>query len=253
MLAVEATAKHTSQATAPSVGRRSGYNSDAARELPAYTLVESSRYLRIPLRTVHNWAFGSSYSTAGGRRQTHRLIVPADEPRHLLSFVNLLELHVLSGLRREHNLKMPAIRTALDYLRREYKSKRPLIDEEMFSHEGSLLVEKYGQLVNASQDGQLAMHRAMGIHLRRIERDDRGVILRLYPFTRKHASTAALVDQPQIIVIDPSVVFGRPVIAGSRMPTAEVADRYLAGDSVSTLAEDYGRSPEEIDSSLAAI
>jgi uncharacterized protein (DUF433 family) len=97
------------------------------------------------------------------------------------------------------------------------------------------------------------MHRAMGIHLRRIERDDRGVILRLYPFTRKHASTAALVDQPQIIVIDPSVVFGRPVIAGSRVPTAEVADRYLAGDSVSTLAEDYGRSPEEIDSSLAEI
>lgn len=226
------------------------YSSRPAREIPAYTLVESARYLRIPLRTVHNWAFGHSYATASGKRTANRLIDPADPQRHLLSFVNLLELHVLSGLRREHQLKMPAIRTALSYLRREYKSSRPLIDEEMFTHEGSVLVQKYGQLVNASKEGQLAMHRAMGIHLQRIERDEKGIILRLYPFTRKHANTDVLVQQPQIIAIDPAIVFGRPVIAGTRVATTEVAERYLAGDSVSSLAEDYGRSQEEIEEAI---
>lgn len=226
------------------------YTSQNARALPAYTVVESSRYLRIPLRTVQNWAFGSSYPTAVGRRHAARLIEPAEPERHLLSFDNLLELHVLGGLRRDHKLKMPAIRSALNYLRREYRSDRPLLDEEMFTHEGSVLIEKYGRLVNASQEGQLAMHREMGIHLQRIERDEHGMILRLYPFTRRRSDSTGLLDQPQLVAIDPMVAFGRPVITGSRVPTAEVADRYLAGDSVSALAEDYGRSPEEIEEAI---
>ena len=228
----------------------SKYREVSARELPAYTVMESARYLRIPHRTLQNWAFGSSYLTTSGRRIARPLIEPADPGRHLFSFVNLLELHVLNGLRREHQLKMPAIRSAVDFLRREYESTHPLIDEEMFAHSGSLLVEKYGQLVNASRQGQLAMHRVLGLHLERIERDENKIAVRLFPFTRKKMDADALVDQPRVIAIDPDVAFGRPVIAGSRVATAEVAQRYLGGDSISGLAEDYGRAPVEIEEAI---
>jgi uncharacterized protein (DUF433 family) len=47
-------------------------------------------------------------------------------------------------------------------------------------------------------------------------------------------------------VIDPEVAFGRPVLASTGIPTAIIADRLKAGESVNELASDYGRSQEEI-------
>ena len=82
-------------------------------------------------------------------------------------------------------------------------------------------------------------------HLKRIERDEHGVAIRLFPFTRRRDEAAAP-DAPRIISIDPAVAFGRPVIAGSRVPTAEVAERFKAGESPRELAEDFGRKEEEI-------
>ena len=48
----------------------------------------------------------------------------------------------------------------------------------------SVFVDHYGDLVNASQEGQLAMRQLVEAHLQRIERDVTG-ILRLFPLTRK--------------------------------------------------------------------
>src|SRR5437773_2676603 len=76
-------------------------------------------------------------------------------------------------------------------------------------------------------------------HLRRIERDERGIAVRLFPFTRRADSVTA--EAPRIIAIDPAIAFGRPVIAGSRVPTVEVAERFKAGESPRELVEDFGR------------
>jgi len=48
-------------------------------------------------------------------------------------------------------------------------------------------------------------------------------------------------------IIDPYVYFGRPVLVGTGIPTAVIADRYKAGDSVDDLANDYGRQWLEIE------
>ena len=75
----------------------------------------------------------------------------------------------------------------------------------------------------------------LAAHLRRVERDASGLAVRLYPFTRKRQP-----DEPRIIVIDPSVSFGRPTIAGTGIATTIVAERYKAGESIDELAKDYG-------------
>jgi len=51
-------------------------------------------------------------------------------------------------------------------------------------------------------------------------------------------------------VIDPRVAFGRPVIAGSGIPTAEVAERFNAGESINDLARDYERAPADIEEAI---
>jgi hypothetical protein len=40
--------------------------------------------------------------------------------------------------------------------------------------------------------------------------------------------------------MDPRIEFGRPVLKSSAVPTAVIADRYKAGESIADLAEDYG-------------
>ncbi len=74
------------------------------------------------------------------------------------------------------------------------------------------------------------MRALLSAYLKRIERDDAGLAIRLFPFTPRLSQ-----DSPRLISIDPRVAFGRPVIAGTRIPTVEIAERYKAGDSIATL------------------
>jgi uncharacterized protein (DUF433 family) len=50
-----------------------------------------------------------------------------------------------------------------------------------------------------------------------------------------------------IIVIDPRIRFGRPVLDGTGIRTEIVIDRFRADEPIESLAADYGRSQEEIE------
>jgi uncharacterized protein (DUF433 family) len=221
------------------------YRGRNPRELPAYDAFDASRYLRIPENTIRAWLFGRRYpKRTGGSGWTRPLIDVADSDRHLLSFVNLVELHVLDAMRRHHQLEMSKIKKTIEYMKEKFGTPRPLVDEVMETDGKHVFVNKYGSLVNVSQDGQLAMEALIEAHLRRIERDERGIAVRLFPFTRRVESVNA--EAPRIIAIDPAIAFGRPVISGSRVPTVEVAERFKAGESPRELAEDFGRKEDEI-------
>lgn len=226
------------------------YRGRDPRQIPAYTIFDASRYLQIPERTIRNWAYGYRYATqAGGRRHTAPLIEIESSADHDLSFFNLIELHVLSALRREHQVQMPKIRSAVDYLKKELRSARPLIDEEMETDGTNIFVTKLGSLINVSQNGQLAMKALLQAHLMRIERDSEGLAKRLFPFTRRRAELKdadRIAHAPRIVAMDPSIAFGRPVIAGSRVPTIEIFERFNAGESPEDLAADFGRRLDEI-------
>ena len=73
-----------------------------------------------------------------------------------------------------------------------------------------------------------------------MERDAKGVPIKLYPFMRSHP----LREQPRSVVIDPRVSFGRPVVAGTGIPTVVLAEQFKAGDPVPELAKEYGASEE---------
>jgi uncharacterized protein (DUF433 family) len=48
-----------------------------------------------------------------------------------------------------------------------------------------------------------------------------------------------LADEPKVIAMDPYVSFGRPVLEGTGITTAIIAERYKAGESIEELARDY--------------
>jgi uncharacterized protein (DUF433 family) len=50
--------------------------------------------------------------------------------------------------------------------------------------------------------------------------------------------------------MDPYVSFGRPVLAGTGITTAIIAERYKAGESIEELARDYDRVPHDIQEAI---
>ncbi|WP_241392556.1 DUF433 domain-containing protein [Rippkaea orientalis] len=90
-------------------------------------------------------------------------------------------------------------------------------------------------MINASQKGQLDLRNKLNLHLERIEPDDSGLAIKLYPFTRPHEE-----NNPKIVVIDPRIAFGRLVIANTGIPTSILKERFHAGDTIEDLAYDYG-------------
>ena len=163
----------------------------------------------------------------------------------------MVEAHVLSGIRYQHRVPLGAVRRALEYLARESASPRPLAEEQFQTDGVNLFVERLGHLVNISADGQLAMREILRALLRRIERDERGFAIRLYPFSRRPKLAPPLVDDsPKLVVIDPRVAFGRPVLVGSGVTTSAIAERFDAGESIEALAADYGRPRDEIEEAV---
>ena len=215
------------------------------RELPAYSISESAHYLRIPRSTLRAWVAGQAYRHNGDTRLFRPIITLPDRHASLLSFINLVEVHVLDALRREHEIPFQKVRKAILYLSKHLHSRHPLAEQRFETDGVDLFIRQYGQLVNISQSGQLAMRKILEAYLRRVEWDDAGVVARFYPFTRKR-----MVDEPKAIVIDPRISFGRPVLAGSGIPTADIAERYKAGESVDELADDYGRKRLEIEEAI---
>lgn len=215
------------------------------RGMPAYSIAEAAHYLRIPLATLRSWVRGRHYPTEAGPRFFKPLIELPDPKLPSLSFVNLVEAHVLDAIRREHNIPLPKVRTALNYVAQHLGVPHPLAEQKFESDGVSLIVLRFGQLIAVSEAGQLAMKEMLAAHLRRIEHDPLGMAIQLYPFTRKRQP-----DEPKIIVIDPSVSFGRPTIIGTGVATAIVAERYKAGESVDELADDYGCERRQIEEAV---
>lgn len=219
------------------------------RTMSFYSFPEAAHYLHIPVTTLRSWVRTRKYSTRGGDQFFQPVIELPDDSQNLLSFINLVEIHVLDAIRRDHCISLHKIRIAIDFIKEELKSDRPLAYHKLETDGLDLFVEEYGQLINVSQSGQLALRELLQAHLRRIDRDSAGYALRLYPFTRKHLGQQ-LIEEPKTIVIDPRISFGRPVLAGTGIPTAIIAERYKAGEAIGALADDYGRPPLEIEEAI---
>src|SRR5437016_2569464 len=95
---------------------------------PAYSMREAAHYLRMPEGTLRSWVVGRWYPVAGQSKRSRPLIHLDDPQKQYLSFINLVEAHVLAAIRRRHGVKLPNVRTALDYVRRQFRVEHPLIN-----------------------------------------------------------------------------------------------------------------------------
>lgn len=223
---------------------RHGLTERDLRETPAYAVGEAAGYLRLPLSTLRAWMLGQRYQVGGTPKFFKQVIEIADRKGRLLSFINLVEAFVLAGIRRKHEIPLPKVRNAVDYLRRTFNTPRPLAEERFQTDGVDLFVDKVGALIGATQEGQLQMREIIRDRLKYVHRDPKGVPEKIVLFPAR--SRSAKGD----VVIDPRLSFGRPVLDGLGVRTAILYERFMAGEDVPDLARDYDAPPEAIENAI---
>lgn len=214
-------------------------------DIAAYTLPTAARHVRVPVATLRSWVCGRAYPVGSETKRSLPLIRVRRERPLFLTFTNLVEAHVLASMRRKYDLPMHKVRKAIKYVEDDMGVAHPLSTEKFKTDGVDLFVERYGALINASKDGQHEIKLAIEAGLTRITYE-MGQARQLYPLVRSDG------EQPMLIVIDPRIAFGRPVLAGSSVPVDEVAERFQAGESAAELARDFRVEERMVEEAIRA-
>jgi uncharacterized protein (DUF433 family)/DNA-binding transcriptional MerR regulator len=193
-----------------------------------YSPVEAALYLRLKPEDVRRWVNDEVICS----------------PRGGVSYLNLLELHILKCLRKEFGLPMQRIRRALEEYNETEKYEHPLLDKRLETDGIHLFLHEGDEYMNLNRPKQRGFPQILSTYLRRIDRLADGRV-NFYPFI-----VGQDVDEPRTIQISPDIAFGRPVLAGTGIATDVIAGRFRARDSISDLAEEYGVSASIVEDAI---
>ena len=214
------------------------HHDDDIRYLPSYGVRESALYLRLPVSTLRAWT--------GRQKNFESLIVPAQTKPLALSFINLVETYVLASIRRKHRISMNKVRNGMRFISDRFSSAHPLAEKDFETDGISLFLREAGIMYDVSRGGgRMVLKEIIEQYLQRIKRDPDGLPEKLYTFSRTGEP-----DEPKLIMIDPQISFGRPVLRARIIPIENIAERYKAGESVRELAKDYECDQADIEEAI---
>lgn len=219
-------------------GNRKIHHADDIRYLPSYSVREAALYLRLPVSTLRAWI--------GRQKNFESLILPAQTKPLALSFINLVEAYVLASIRRKHRISMNKVRNGMRFISDRFSSEHPLAEKDFETDGISLFLIEADIIYDVSKGGgQMVLKEIIEQYLRRIERDPDGLPEKLYPFSRTGEP-----DEPKLIMIDPQISFGRPVLSAKSIPIENIVERYKAGESIRELAKDYECAYADIEEAI---
>lgn len=209
-------------------------------KVPRYSFREAADLVGRPVNTVRRWSVGN-LRRRGSEQIVDEPLIGIDGEREglPLSFLNLLELRMLSAYRDEAAL--PAIRSALDFAAEKLGQPRPLLTL-VFSTQGGRLFTEFAEsddgrrmLVNASAGGQMAFPDLVRTVTAEIEYE-RDVAQRWWYHSRQVP-----------LLVDTAVAAGMPITAETGTRVDAIASRLHQGASPAAIADDTGATPAEIE------
>jgi len=205
---------------------------EGIRDYPTYTIPEAALILAMPPRTLQSWVYDRPIFTVAGSR---------DESQKLLSFKDLAQFYFLKFVRRHARLSDGQARKLLQYAKEVSGSAYPLLHEDirvardhvLWAHISKNSGEKV-VLELLRPRGQYILHDFVNMFATRVDRDARGVMMRLYPWRLWKYG-----DKRRPVSVDPNIMSGKLVLTGTRIPALAVAARRKQGESVKDIAGDY--------------
>lgn len=213
---------------------------------PRYTFGQASPLIGRPVNTVRRWSVGNARKRDGRAVRDAPLIGidgavgPGGLP---LSFLNLLELQVLSQY-RDDDASLQAIRGALRYAAEQLEVERPLL-HVAFRVEGGHLFHEFAETeggrtlaINASRGGQLALEDFVAGITGDIEYEN-DLARQWWFLGREHP-----------MLVDTRVAGGQPITARTGVRLDAIASRQREGYSVAEIAQDTGAETDEVEAVL---
>ena len=195
--------------------------------LPTYRVAEAARYAGTHPTTVASWHYRGEP------------VLPGRTQHKPLTYLELVEVAFVAFFRQQ-GIPMRRIRNARHYIATNFGKEHPLA-EYQFKTEGMHILMDYNQfdhdsnlerIVVADSFGQLAWSEMMGKVFAGFEYEYE-LALRWHPW-----------GQESLVVIDPRISFGAPVVQG--LPTWVIKGRREAGESIGEIIGDFGISEKAV-------
>lgn len=225
-------------------------------ETPLYTVADAARIVDVPESTVRSWAKGYVGRPAGRRPVIGEPIVtalPSHRPLEpTIPFVGLAEALVLGAVRR-CGVPMQRIRPALRELQRSIGLEHALASQRLFT-DGAELLYDYAGSESSADEREAALELVVVRNNQRVFTDMIASYLRRIEYGSD--GYASLIHVPAYdraaVVADPARSFGAPILEHGGARVDDVMQRFLAGDSISELSEEFGVAADEVEDVVRA-
>lgn len=211
------------------------------RDYPIYTVAEAATYLAMPKRTLYHWVSDDPlWARTSGTDDL------------LLSFQDLAQTFFVEFVRRHAHISVEKARGILLRAKEVTGSPYPLLDKNIkllfrhIVHDRPARGRRKRQIVDLSQYPQYVIPDVVDLFAQRISRDRKGQLRAIFPW--RHYAPGKNEDRP--VSVNPEVLSGRLVVTGTRIPAQTIWERTRTGESVSTVADDYGISEKLVNDAL---
>jgi uncharacterized protein (DUF433 family) len=209
------------------------------RTVPTYTIPEASEFLAIPTRTMLSWYQGDEPILKASARYG---------AIHLLSYRDIEEAYRVYLLRERFDFSLQFLKKSMRNARKMFRSEHPLQRADAVKEcLKDLVYDKPARgktprtITSLGQNpGQQSFTEVVDLFAERIEPG--GYI---YPW--RFASTDHI-SRP--VSMNPGIMSGRLVVAGTRIPVSVLLESKRAGETVEGIARDYSLDPETVRKAL---
>jgi uncharacterized protein (DUF433 family) len=211
---------------------------DDPRTLRAlFTLRETATYLGLPESTLRSWA------RPGDAAQPVITCLPARGKEATVPFIGFAEAYVLSAFRRA-GVPMQRIRPAVGVLSSGIGVEHALASKRLYTDGAEVLYdfasnEHDEELrgLTVVRTGQRQFAEVVRDYLKRITYGDDGWASRVRLPTYRHTD----------VIVDPRRAFGMPLVIHGGARVEDLVDRFVAGDTLADIAEDFGVPAPEVE------
>jgi uncharacterized protein (DUF433 family) len=173
-------------------------------------------------------------------------VLPSDGMA-LLSYLQLVEVAFvatfrklgvkLEALRRAHEYSVKTLHSEYPFAQLSFKTDGVHVFHTLAEYENGDFPDE--RLIATEIGGQLVRGPAVADRIEQFDYEE-GLALRWHPRGRE-----------SVILVDPRIAFGAPIIGETGVPTWVVKDRVQAGEELEEIEEDFDLSRSQIEEALA--
>ena len=217
---------------------------DKVKFLPAYTLASAARLIDSNPSTLRVWFRGRPpYQSTARYQRAVKSVLPLQagtgEP---LSFIDIVLAHVLHLIRHQYKIPLKKVRLATDYIKKTKGDLLFLASKDFSVDHRDLFLELGPHLISLSESGQVVDKEIISRGLKQLTYGSDRYAGQFFPTMNGRLQ--------RDFAINPAINFGRLSIARLGVDTNALAARFVAGEKIIDIAQDYDATADEVEDAI---